>query len=58
VIKLAIAFGLGVGAGLYIAKLYARNAVGDAIHQGLDAVGAGGGKVEEIAKKVIVPLVA
>ncbi len=57
-IKYALIFGGGVAAGLLIAKLYARQQVGDAIGQGLGAIGLGGGKVEELARKTLVPLVA
>lgn len=57
-IKYSLFFAAGVATGLLAAKLYARVAVGDAIHEGLDKIGAGGGVIEDVAKKVIVPLVA
>jgi hypothetical protein len=57
-IKLGLFFVGGVATGLLIAKFYARSQVGDAIHDAFTKVGAGGGVLEETAKKIIVPLVA
>lgn len=52
-----IAFAAGVGAGLLVAKLYARAQVGDAVDSALEKVGLGGGVVQSFADKYIVPAV-
>jgi hypothetical protein len=52
-----LAFAGGVAVGLYAAKLYARSQVDDAIHEGLDAINLGGGKIESVAKAILTPAV-
>lgn len=51
--KFALAFGAGVAAGLWIAKQYAKGEVHDKVHETLDSVGLGGGKIEELAQDLI-----
>jgi hypothetical protein len=53
----AIAGGLGVLTGLFLAKLYAQNKTENTIHDALSSVGLGGGVVENVAKGIIVPQV-
>lgn len=50
-------FAGGVATGLFIAKLYARRQVGDAISQALNKAGVGGGALEQSLKDVLVPLI-
>lgn len=52
-----IAFAAGVGAGLLVAKLYARSQVTSAIDSALDKVGLGGGAIQNFADNYIVPAV-
>ena len=49
-------FAGGVVTGLWIAKMYARNKVEDAIHDGLSKVNLEGGQVENLVKQIVVPL--
>lgn len=52
-----IAFAAGVGAGLLVAKLYARHQVGSAVDAGLEKIGLGGGYVQGFVDNYIVPAV-
>jgi hypothetical protein len=52
-----IAFAAGVGAGLLIAKLYARSQVTSAVDAGLEKLGLGGGAVQGFVDQYIVPAV-
>jgi hypothetical protein len=47
----------GIAVGLLIAKEYAQQKVAGDIHDTLNAVGLGGGTVEQLAKNLIVPQV-
>jgi hypothetical protein len=53
----AIAFVGGVGVGLLVAKVYARQQVRSGLHDALNAVGLGGGRVEAFLSGVVVPQV-
>ena len=58
-ISVAVIFGVGgVIAGLLIAKAYARDQWKGAIGEALTKVGLGGGAVEAIADRVILPSVS
>jgi hypothetical protein len=56
-LKEVLFFAGGVAVGLYVAKLYARSQVNGAIHEGLDAIGLGGGYIESIAQGLVTPAV-
>lgn len=50
--KLALAFGAGVGVGLWLAKQYAKGQVHDSVHDALGKIGLAGGTVEDIVQTV------
>lgn len=53
----AIAFAAGIGAGLLVAKLYARHQVQGGVDSFLGKVGLGGGAVQTFTDTIIVPAV-
>lgn len=57
VVTYGLLFVGGVATGLFIAKLYAKKKTEDSVHSVLDAIGLGGGTIEEIADSIIVPQV-
>jgi hypothetical protein len=50
-----LAFAGGVFVGIQVAKLYAQNVIKSDINSVLSPIGLGGGTVEAIADKLIVP---
>lgn len=55
VLKYGLVFVAGVAGGLYIAKLYAAEETTGTIHSALSSVGLGGGVVETITDRLVVP---
>jgi hypothetical protein len=53
----SLAFAVGVGAGLLIAKLYARQQVTEGAHKFLDSIGLGGGTTQNLVDHVVIPAV-
>jgi hypothetical protein len=50
-----LAFAGGVFVGVQVAKAYAQNVISGDVHNVLSKVGLGGGVIEQVADKVVVP---
>jgi hypothetical protein len=55
-LKVGIAFAVGVGVGLLVAKLYATSKIQGDIDKGLSSIGLGGGAVQGFVDTSVVPV--